>query len=74
MRARCPRKTQHQELITGGDEIRFVASLGRGGGERDSVIHFGIIVIQLSVLLASIGFHGIPRYPDERIILPLFII
>lgn len=53
MRARCPRKTQHQELITGGDEIRFVASLGRGGGERDSVIHFGIIVIQLSVLLAD---------------------
>lgn len=53
MRARCPRKTQHQELITGGDEIRFVASLGRGGGGRDSVIHFGIIVIQLSVLLAD---------------------
>lgn len=27
MRAPCPRKTQHRELITGGDEIRFVASL-----------------------------------------------
>lgn len=65
MRARCRRKTQHQELITGGDEIRFVASLEGGGREKgmeeglcDSFRYS--IVIQLSVL--SPDDHRIPRY------------